>query len=1159
LIPDRGLRAVRLAAIALAVFCLFAAFLASGCASVPSNASAHSPSAPGSDPPPTVTPPPQPAISVSVAPASITVQPGQTQSFTATVANDPQNKGVSWSLSNCGPGACGVLSANSSASGVAVTYTAPPQMPASSSVILTATPIADPAKPASAAITIAAPAAAISVSVSPQAQTLTVNQTQNFAATVQNDAQNKGVSWSISGTNCTKNSCGTLSSTSTASGASITYTAPAQVPNPPTITLVATSVANSNVSASAAISIAVPAAKVAVVVSPPSQAVQVNRSQAFTATVQNDSQNKGVTWTLSGAGCAAAVCGTLSSVSSASGAPITYTAPANAPNPATVSLTATSVADSTVSASAAITIAAPAPQVKVVVSPPSQTVQVNQSQAFAATVQNDPQNKGVTWTLTGAGCAGVVCGTLSNTLSPSGAPITYTAPANAPNPATVTLTATSVADLTVSASAVIAIAAPPVLIVVAVSPPSQTVQVAHSQAFTATVQNDSQNKGVTWTLSGPGCAGAVCGMLSSSSSASGAPITYTAPANAPNPATVTLTATSVADRRSSVNVTITIFAIPANLSVVISPKRGGITLSQTLKFSATVQNDPSNQGVTWTASSGTFTNVMPTSATYLPPTTPGVYTVTATSALDVTKTAAATIGVTDLSGVTTYHNDSTRAGVNSQEFALTPSNVSTSTFAKLFSCAVDAPVYPQTLWVANLSIAGGTHNVIFTATSHSTVYAFDADANPCVTYWSKQLIPSGETWPTATDMGSQDVQPDVGIVGTPVIDPLTKILYVVTKTKNVGTDARGPGKCHQRLHALNLADGSETANGPFELTSAITVPGSGDGSNGTLLPFDPFHENQRAGLALANGTVYVAWGSHTDQTPWHGWIIGFNKSDLRATPMLFNATPNGSGAGIWMSGGAPAVDTSNNLYAMTGNGDYNGVTEFGDSFLKVNASLALQDWFTPVDQASLNTSNYDLGSGAAAVLADLPSAPVKHLLIGGGKAGTAIYVLNRDAMGHLEGTGSPVVQKILLNRSIYATPAFWNNTMYIAGVNSGLLAYALDPATGLFNTTPVSSSSLIFQERGATASVSSKGNSQGIAWVADTRQWGPLSDYGAGPAVLHAYDATNLSRELWNSAQAAANRDLAGNAVKFTVPTIANGKVYIGSFSEIDVYGLLPD
>src|SRR5258708_1212860 len=291
LIPNPGLRAVRLAPVVLVAFCLFVAFLVGGCASVPSNASAHSSSAPSSDPPPTVIPPPQPSISVSVAPASITVQPGQTQSFTATVANDTQNKGVSWSLSNCGPGACGLLSAASSASGAAVTYTAPLQMPASPSVILTATPIADPAKPASAAITIPAPAPAISGSVPPQTQTLTVNGRQNFSATVQNDAQNKGVSWSLSGTNCTMNACGTISSATTASGAFVTYTAPAQVPNPPTITLVATSVANSNFSASAAITFAVPTSHLYVVVSPPSPTVQVKYSQPFTAPVQTDSPN----------------------------------------------------------------------------------------------------------------------------------------------------------------------------------------------------------------------------------------------------------------------------------------------------------------------------------------------------------------------------------------------------------------------------------------------------------------------------------------------------------------------------------------------------------------------------------------------------------------------------------------------------------------------------------------------------------------------------------------------------------------------------------------------------------------------------------------------------------------------------------------------------
>src|SRR5260221_320158 len=387
--PDPGVRAVRLAAAALGVFCLLPASLPGAYARVPPKASAPPPSATASPPPPTFPPPPQPSISVSVAPASITVQPGQTQSFTATVANDTQNKGVSWSLSNCGPGACGLLSATSSASGAAVTYTAPLQMPASPSVILTATPIADPAKPASAAITIAAPAAVISVSVSPQAQTLTVNQAQNFTATVQNDAQNKGVNWSLSGTNCTMNACGTLSSATAASGAFVTYTAPAHVPNPPTITLVATSVANSNVSASAAIAIAVPAPKVKVVVSPPSQTVQISHSQAFTATVQNDPQNKGVTWTLSGPGCAGPACGTLSNASSASGAPITYTAPANAPNPATATLTAASVADSNVSANAATPQAAPSPPVLVVVTPPSRTAQIHQSQAFTATLQND--------------------------------------------------------------------------------------------------------------------------------------------------------------------------------------------------------------------------------------------------------------------------------------------------------------------------------------------------------------------------------------------------------------------------------------------------------------------------------------------------------------------------------------------------------------------------------------------------------------------------------------------------------------------------------------------------------------------------------------------------------------------------------------------------
>jgi hypothetical protein len=599
------------------------------------------------------------------------------------------------------------------------------------------------------------------------------------------------------------------------------------------------------------------------------------------------------------------------------------------------------------------------------------------------------------------------------------------------------------------------------------------------------------------------------------------------------------------------------------LTVTLSPKRGGLTLSQTLKFTASVQNDSLKEGVTWTASAGTFTNVTSTSAVYHAPAVQGVYTITATSVLDVTKSASTSIGVTALSGVTTYHNNLARDGVNSQELALNTSNVHSSTFGKLFSCTVDAPAYSQPLWVANLSIASGTHNVMFAASSHNTVYAFDADVSPCRTYWSKNLIPSGETWLTYLDAGSTDIQPDVGIVGTPVIDPTTNILYVVTKTKTIGTNGRPAGDCHQRLHALSLVDGSETSNGPIELTPSLTVPGSGDGSNGTSLPFDPFHELQRPGLALVNGAVYVSFGSVSDQKPWHGWMMGFDKSNLSAPPLLFNASPNGEGAGIWMSGGAPAVDSGNNLFVITGNGDYDGGTDFGDSFLKLNLSLALTDWFTPFDQATMNASNLDLGAGGAAVLADLPSAPVKHVLIGGGKTGSGsageLYVLNRDAMGHLEGASTPIVQKFPVFRAIFATPAFWNNTLFVAGAGGALQAYALDTTSGLFNPNPTSQSATTYGGKGATPSASSNSNSHGIVWALDTSQYGPPSNLGPGPAVLHAYDATNLNRELWNSTQAAGSRDQAGNAVKFTVPTIANGKVYIGTRTEIDVYGLLPN
>ncbi len=505
--------------------------------------------------------------------------------------------------------------------------------------------------------------------------------------------------------------------------------------------------------------------------------------------------------------------------------------------------------------------------------------------------------------------------------------------------------------------------------------------------------------------------------------------------------------------------------------------------------------------------------------------------------------------------------------MNSQEYALTPSNVNTSDFGKLFSCPTDAAIYAQPLWVPNVSIGGGKHNVIVVATARDSVYVFDADANPCVTYWHKTLIPSGETYGNWSDVMTHDIYPDIGIIGTPVIDPKTDRIYVVAKTKEVST-----GDYHQRLYALNLADGSEPVT-PKDLTpSLINVEGNGDTCTNGVVSFCPQQQNQRSGLALVNGSVYVAWASHEDHRPYHGWVVAFNPSTLAVTG-AYNDSPYGSEGGIWMSGSAPASDSLNNLYLITANGDYDGKTDFGDSFLKLSNELALVDSFTPSDQASLDSGNHDLGAGAAVILADLPaSSPVQHLLIGGGKEGE-LYVLNRDNLGGYDqgnGGSDDVVQEFSMNGAILCAPVFWRDTLYLAPVDGPIEALALNPNTSTFNAVASSQSNTRYGYPSPGLSISSSGNSNGILWSIDARAYGTFNggSVAAGPAVLHAYDATNLSRELWNSSMVAS--DAAGNAVKFTVPTVANGKVYVGTrgndtttgsgtvFGELDVYGLKP-
>jgi hypothetical protein len=629
----------------------------------------------------------------------------------------------------------------------------------------------------------------------------------------------------------------------------------------------------------------------------------------------------------------------------------------------------------------------------------------------------------------------------------------------------------------------------------------------------------------------------------------------------------------------------------SNIVVTISPTQTGLTLSQSTTFTAAVQNDVGSAGVSWTMSAGTLSNQTTTSATFTAPGTASVVTVTATSNADMTKSATATIGVTDLTGVFTYHNDLSRDGVNSQEYALTTTNVSTATFGKLFSCTVDGAIYAQPLWVANLSVSGVTHNVIFVATQHDSLYAFDADNNSCMQVWphlslidtahggttGETTVPSGVSG-SLVGSGYGDITPEVGVTGTPVIDPGTNTLYVVSKSVNSSHTI-----FYQRLHAIDLSTGSEKFNGPVVISGSVA--GTAPDGNGSTVTFNPQMQNQRPGLALVNGVVYISWASHEDTDPYHGWVMGYAVTGdtlAQASGAIFNSTPDllsgysYSRGGIWMSGGAPAADASNNLFLTTGNGNYDGASDFGDSLIKLSTSsgLSLSDWFTPSDQLTMDAQDWDFGSGGAVVLVDLPSAPSghQHLLVGGGKEGSGnfgeVYVLNRDSLGEFNGSDTQVVQKFSTGNQLFSTAAFWNSTLYITPAGGNLMSYALNTSTGLFNLSPVQTSTS-FQFPGATPSISVNGSttSTGIVWAIDSSQYCTNQSPGCGPAVLHAYNATNIALELWNSTMAAAGRDTAGYAVKFTVPTVANGKVYVGTrgsdsgsggTGELDVYGLLP-
>lgn len=495
--------------------------------------------------------------------------------------------------------------------------------------------------------------------------------------------------------------------------------------------------------------------------------------------------------------------------------------------------------------------------------------------------------------------------------------------------------------------------------------------------------------------------------------------------------------------------------------------------------------------------------------------------------------------------VLTYHNDAARTGQNLAEPFLTPATVNSSTFGKLFSVPVDGQVYAQPLYMSALSIPGkGVHNVVFVATEHDSVYAFDADTNLGANgapLWHDSFIDpaNGVTTVLASDIGCNQIAPEIGITATPVIDPATGTIYVQAMTKEVTGSTTS---YVQRLHALDVSTGAERFGGPVVIQA--TVAGTGDG--GTVDIFNPHDYKGRPGLLLLGGVVYTAWSSHCDIGSYHGWIIGYNAQTLQQA-VVYNVTPNGQQASIWMSGAGLAADSGGFIYPMTGNGDFDPAhANFGDSFLKLapsGSTLAVSSYFAPFDQATLAQKDLDLGSGGALVLPDgLGGATHPNLLVGAGKQGI-IYLLDRAALGGFDPNADHVVQEFQGIGAQFGMPAYFNGRVYFGGVGDHLKAFAL--ANGLLGTTPDSQSGNPFGYPGTTPSISANGTTGGIVWAIEN----------GNPAVLHAYDATNVATELYNSNQA-GTRDQLDQGVKFTVPTIANGKVYVGTATTLTVFGL---
>lgn len=624
---------------------------------------------------------------------------------------------------------------------------------------------------------------------------------------------------------------------------------------------------------------------------------------------------------------------------------------------------------------------------------------------------------------------------------------------------------------------------------------SDTIGAPVSITISPTAVSLSEGAAQQFTASASATWGANCGTVTSGG-------LYTAPQTT---GTCTVTATPTAGGSSATA------AVTVTPPVTITPTAVSLHALNTQTFTA-------NQAVTWSASCGSVSS----GGVYTAPASAGNCTVTATASSGTAYTATAAVSV-DVVNYTGWKGGGGLTGAQTDELALTPANVNSSSFGIVWTATVDGWVNAQPLYMNALMIGGVPHNVVFIATANDSVYAFDADSGAQL--WQVSLIPQGASAVQASTVGFTSA-PLIGILSTPVIDPTTNTMYVVAETQeNNGTEFP------HRLHALDATTGNEKFGGPMEVWDPAMAP---------------IHKLQRPALTLTGGNLYIGTGSMQDEQPYNGMLFEFSANPLAEEGVWHVTTSPATEGGIWMSGAAPSVDEDGNIYVSTGNGTFDGTTNFGESAVKLNSSLQVLDYFTPYNYKTYDASNVDLGSGDVMVVPD-QTGPYPHELIVCGKP-TPIYVLNRDAMGELGTTSDNIIQRLdgqlgqIGNGSMifacYSTPAMWGQNVYFGGKFDAMKMFTLSPTTGLLSSAPVSQSTLVYGYPGAVPVISANRSTNGIVWTIDE-----------GTNTLRANDATNLANQFYSGA-------ISGGAVRWTVPTVANGHVYVGGQGEVFAFGL---